>query len=126
MQDVVLVGVIEGDGDEQAQGIGPWHGLAQVFEFLLQRAAGEVGHDQVGRAFVLAVVNDGDDVGTPQARQGFGLALEALEDALQVGGGEAVSAQDFDGDVAFEAGVVGLIDGRHPALAELFQNVVAS
>ncbi|MBV6433866.1 MAG: hypothetical protein IANPNBLG_04100 [Bryobacteraceae bacterium] len=126
MDHVLAVGEVQrlGDGQQQADRLPP--GNRSLLDAALERPAGQVFHHQVGTFLIFAEIGHFDDMGMRQPRQGFRLALEAFERALQDFRGKALRADDFHRYVRLEAGVVGFVDGRHPALAELFEDVVAS
>ncbi len=50
----------------------------RIAQYLLQRAAGNQLHGDVGDAVVLADLEDGDDIGMVEPRRGARLAQEAL------------------------------------------------
>ena len=82
-------------------------------------------HDDVlavGR-LVEAEVEDLDDVGVHEPRDGQRLAPEARDELAVVG---EVLGQQLDGDVALEARVEGAHDGRHAADAEPLAQLVAA
>ena len=79
-----------------------------------QRLALEEFADNVLLAGLDAEVVDRDDVGMIERGDGAGFAFEA---AAKISG-STVFAQDFDGDIAVEAGVAGAIDFAHAADAE--------
>ena len=58
--------------------------------------------------------------------QRLGLALEALQHTLQHERAEDLPPDDLDGDLAFQARILGLVDQRHPAFAQLLKDAVAS
>ncbi len=95
-------------------------------QFLLQRPARQIGHDQPGLLLVLAVIQHLDDVGMRQAGERLGFAFEADQGALQDVGSQVFRADDLDRHVRLQAGVVGFIDGRHAPFAELLKDVIAS
>ena len=78
-------------------------------------------HDDEIAAAVRGDVVDDDDVRVAEGRGGLGLLDEALP---AVGVGHLVGGQDLDGDGPVEVGVLGLVDGAHAALADLFEDPV--
>ena len=76
-----------------------------------ERFAFEEFADDVLLADLDAEIVDGDDVGVIERGDGAGFALEAAAEI----GGCAVFAQNFDGDIAVEAGVAGAVDLAHAA-----------
>jgi hypothetical protein len=80
VDDPLAVGAVERAGDAGQQG----HFARRTRPTLQpvgQRAAGQIGHDQVGLAAVLTVAEDGHDGWVAQPLQHVGLALEALAEA---------------------------------------------
>src|ERR1700722_13084654 len=77
--------------------------------------------DEVGRAVVFANVVDGEDVWMVQRGDGAGFLLEAAE---AVGVFRKSLREDFDGDVAAEAGVFCTEDFAHSASADWRDNFV--
>src|SRR5512136_38760 len=80
-----------------------------------QRLALDVLHGQVGRTFMLAYLVQRGNVRMVQGGDGPGLALEALAE---------LGLDELQGDATAQAGVAGLIDHTHAALAELLLNLV--
>ena len=74
-------------------------------------------------ALVEAEVEDLDDVGVHEPRDGQRLAPEARDELVVVG---QVLGQQLDGHVALEALVEGAHDGRHAADAEALAQLVAT
>ena len=68
-----------------------------------------------------ADVEDGQDIRVVQSGDGTGFALEPLQ-ALRAAG--HLSGQDLDCDVAAEARVSSAVHHAHPALAELFSDLI--
>lgn len=81
-----------------------------------QRLAGDEPHRDVRRAARDARVVDGADRRMVDARRRGGLAPEAAQHRLGAGAEVGV---DLQGDGASEAGILGLVDGRLPAAADL-------
>ena len=90
---------------------------------LAQGLARHVLHGQEDVAVVLALVEDGDDVGVRERGGRAGLAAEAGDEALVV---HQVLAHDLQGDVAVEPLVDGQVDGRHPAVGDATDHAIAS
>src|SRR5262249_52086733 len=85
-------------------------------------AAGEVLEHGEGGAVVLADVEDADDVGVGELRQGAHLTCEAAREARLVEDG---GARHLDDDVALQDGVAGVVDVGRDDLAEPGEDVVA-
>ena len=92
-----------------------------IVDEVLQREAIEEFHGDEGAALGFADVIDGADVGMIKGGGGFGLALEACE-GLGISGD--VIGEEFEGDVAVEADVFGLVDHAHTSATELFGDAV--
>lgn len=90
---------------------------------ILQTAAGQVLEHRERRPQVLAHIEDADHVRVAQADQRLHLAREPLGE-LRRGG--AARPRDLDDDFRPEVAVPRLVDDAHPALAELFEQVVAA
>jgi hypothetical protein len=89
-----------------------------LFLDVVEAGAVDQFHHDVGLAVFLAVAVDLDDVGVVDGGQGAGLLQELFdEDAVLADG----LLHDLDGDGAAEGFVIGLVDGAHAALAELFE-----
>ena len=89
---------------------------------LLERPPREILHRDVVRPLGLAAVVDGDDVRVREPRSVLRLAPEALDERV-VGGVPVV--EDLDRDAPAELLVLGEIDVRHPAGAQLADDPVA-
>jgi hypothetical protein len=89
---------------------------------LLQAPALDDFHGDVVRPLGLTAVVDRDDVGMREPRRGLCLAAEPLDEELVV---RVTVVQDLDGDAAPELLVLGQIDVRHAARAELPEDAVA-
>ena len=97
--------------------------VAAGLEALAERAAAHQLHDHEHAAGVLADVVDRHDVRVRrEPRGGAGFALEALAGALVLG---EVRGKHLDRDGAAEQLVMGLPDGRHPAVGEMADDAVA-
>ena len=105
--------VVDGDRDRRA---------AAREDQLLQRAPVEVLHRDVVGALGLAAVVDRDDVLLREARCVLGLAAEALDELLVT---RVPVVEDLDRDAAPELLVLGEVDVRHAARAELAHDAVA-
>ena len=90
---------------------------------LLERAALQVLHRDVGPAVGLAAVVDGDDVGVVEARRGLRLAPEALDELAVLG---IALRHDLERDLAAEARVLRQVDGRHAADTQAPEHAVAA
>ena len=88
-----------------------------------ERLAGEMFHDEVGRAVVAADVVERADVRVRERGDGAGLPLEARA-AVRIGA--QFGGEDLDGDRAVEAGVAGLVDLAHAAGADSRLDLVGS
>ena len=122
------VGVVNGVGErgEEAGGLLGTEAPAfrrALLQFGLERWPLDVLHDHVVPVALGVEVVDLQDVGMAQTGDGVRLALEAANEILVLG---HVRVQDFEGDVAVEAGLVRLVDLRHPALAEQRDEVIFS
>ena len=120
---LVAVGVVERGGDLPGDGQRLGQGqLPLALEPLPQRAAFHVGHDVEEEAAGLAGIVDRQDVGVGQA----GGELDLAEEPVGADGGREVGAEDFQGDLAVVAEVLGQEHDGHPALAELALEDVAA
>jgi hypothetical protein len=88
-----------------------------------QGLAFEQLEDDVRRAFVLANVEDHEDVGVVQGPRGLRLLREA---ALTIGITGSVPVQDLDRDLAGEARIAGAVDLAHPSRAERREDLVGA
>ena len=96
-------------------------GLRPRFKRLAQLFAFEQFGDDIGRAFVLADIVDGEDVRVIERRGGAGFLLEA---AQTVGITGELGGQHLDRDLATESRVFCQIDLAHSAGAELRDNLI--
>ena len=80
-------------------------------------------HDDERPARVLAVVVDGDDVRVVERGGGLGLLAETRG---EVGVAQVLGTEQLEGDVAAEPGVVGAVDGRHPAAAKELDQAIST
>jgi hypothetical protein len=118
-------GVGRGEGrqhlDDHADGGAQGQGPALGDQLLQGAAGGEVHHDPVDLALGADVV-DGEDVGMVQARHGLGFVVQAPAHA----GARGVGAQQLDGAVDAQLGVVGQPDDGHASRAEDAAELVAT
>ena len=89
----------------------------------MQRARGEVGHDDVGQALSFAEIKDRDDVRMAQAPQELDFSLEA---GMKLGVVGEIGGKNLDRHPALVARVGRQEDARHASLADLFQKVVVA
>ena len=92
-------------------------------DLVAQRGPRQPFHDEVGQRVVLAVVQDGHDVGMDEPRRKAGFLLEPLAHA---GEGLRLRAEDLHGDRSLEAVVEGVEDACHAAFAEHATDAVAA
>jgi len=85
-----------------------------VTDDMFQRGAVEVFHDDIRLAVLLADVVDGADIRMVERGGGSGLAAEALERQPVSG---YIFGEEFEGDEAVKASVLGLVDDAHAAAA---------
>lgn len=112
------VGDLHGEIEEKRScegGRGAAGAIAGGREIFPQGVALEELHGDEGQAFVLTEFEDGADVGMTEGSEDFSFAFEA-GDALGVGG--EGGGQDFESDIAAEAGVAGAVHLAHAAGAE--------
>src|SRR6266516_1391222 len=123
MGDAVPVGVVERVADlaEQRRG-----GLGVEPPARLQHRpqglAVDQLHDDEGQAALLTGVVDRHDVGVGEPRRGAGLAVELLAEVAVAG---ELGAGDLERDDPVELPVVRPVDGRHPALRDERDHLVA-
>jgi hypothetical protein len=119
----VVMRMVEGAGDlmgeiecevERKLGLAP--------EQIAEGLAPDVGHGVPEHAAILARVEDGKDVGVVEARGQADLAQEAL--GTERGG--KLGTEHLEGDGPVVAEVVGQIDDRHPAAADLVLEPVSA
>ena len=98
--------------------------LANWKRLALERRAEGLAFEEFADDVLLAALDaevvDGDDVGVVEGSDGAGFALEA---GAEIGGGSGRTrrrglAENFDRDVAIEAGVAGAVDLAHAADSE--------
>jgi len=119
----VIVDIVQSlrDGKQQLYGFLPGHGFSQpVFE----RAAGQINHDQIRRAFVLTVINDTHDIGMRKPAQRFGFALKPFEDHFHFIGRKGFAPNYFYRNFTFKACIVSLVDRCHTTLSEQFKYLI--
>jgi hypothetical protein len=97
-------------------------GLAAPDE-LLQAAPGQIAHDDIGQALVLAVIVDGQDVGMFQVGDDIHLALETF---VKAGVVQQMTRQHFDGNRAVHRLLAGAVHRRHAAPPDLVEDFVLS
>jgi hypothetical protein len=88
---------------------------------MLQIPALEQFHDDVGNAFVLAEIVNGNDVGVPEASRGGRLVSEPRKHP-----GVAVGDQSLDGDLAPYGRVEAAKDASETAVPKLGQDFVSA
>ena len=118
----VPVGVVERGGHLGGQAHRVAHRqLLLAAEPVAQALAVHERHDVVRGAVHLPAVDQAEDVGVLQRRDGLDLTQEALgaDDGGQLG------AEDLDGDLAVVLEVLGEVDRGHAALAQLALEAVA-
>ena len=108
-----------GDLDAEFEQAGEVHGLAG--DGVFQRVAFEEFHGDERAAFEFADVVNGANVGVVQGRGGACFAAETFDG---LGVLRNVVGKKFQGDVAAEAGVLGLVDDAHAATAQFTEHVV--
>jgi hypothetical protein len=81
-------------------------------------------HGDVGRALVLAVVEDRDDVGMREASGRMRLTLEARAHVVELLGSEAVGAQHLEGHGPLDHGIERLIHDAHCPAPDLVAQLV--
>jgi len=111
VHDAVGVGLVKGVGGLRADGDDLLDGDAAAGDALTEVFAFEQLHHHVGLAGVLADVVDGRDMGVVEGAGGTGLAQEALAHAVHL----KVLAEQLDGHLAVQAGVVGTVNLAHSA-----------
>jgi hypothetical protein len=121
MDDALGVGGVEGVGDFEGdfeEGV-EVEGVA--VDAMLKGGAVEILHGDEGLAVLFADVVDGADVGVVQGGGRLGFAFEAGEGLGILGD---VVGEEFQGDVAVKARVLGFVDNAHAAATELFEHAV--
>ena len=108
---VEAIGNFDGDVEELGNFDGP------ALDAVLKSLPFEKFHGDEGAAFEFANIVNGADVGVIEGGSGAGFAMEALDGLGIIGN---VVGEEFEGDVAAEAGVLGFVDHAHPAAAEFF------
>jgi hypothetical protein len=111
-----------------AQRVGDLGGVSQrlvergpLFQHTVERTSFDESHDHEIDARICRDVVNGDDVGMVERGRGLRLLHEA---ALAFRIRDALRRQNFDGDVAVQVGVEGLVDHAHPSRAHLLQDLV--
>ena len=125
MDEILTVGVIQCfcNRQQQLHCFLPGHGFSKpLFECPTRQEV----HHKIRNTILFPKIVDVDNVWMCQACQGLCFALETLEDVLKHGRGELVDPDDLDGNLPFQAGVVGFVDSCHPALSQLLEDVIAT
>ena len=124
MDDLELMGVAETVANLDQERNPLRHGKGTPASLMLaERLAFEVGHDQIEQPVGgLAQAKDGADVGMVEPGGDGGFPPEPL-DRRRVSG--QPGDQDLDGDRSAGVDLLGLIDVRHPAFAQLPVDLVA-
>src|SRR3990172_581902 len=94
---------------------------AASLEHVFERAAFDVFHHDECETLGLAIVVDGHNVRMIELGDGARFALEALAELGILG---EVRRENFDSDVALQAGLVGFVDARHAAFAQKLKDFV--
>ncbi len=125
VNDRILVGIFQGarQGNQVAGCLCPGDGL--VRHPLFERPARQVFHDQERVPAKLSKIQDPDNVGMVEARQGTPLAFKTMDGLGSRFTRQAVSADDLDRHQGFRLRIVRLENSRHPAFADLFQDLIA-
>jgi hypothetical protein len=98
------------------------HGETAAADMRLQAGAAQVLHGEVGLPLLFAQVVDDDDVAVRQLSRCARLTEEPLADLGVV----ADDCRDvLDGDRAAQQRVEGFVDNAHPAVADLFDDLVS-
>ena len=121
MDDPPAVGRVQAVRDLDSQIKQLFDSQGALLERVLQRAALQQLHGDEGAAFVIADIVDGANVGMVQRRSGSRLAQEAFQRGAVFGG---ILRKEFEGNLAAQAGVLGLIDDSHAAAAQFLQYAV--
>ena len=95
--------------------------LAALFHILLERDAVDEFHDDILR-FTAAHVVDRDDVRVREHCDGLRLVAEAAAEVRVLG---KVAFEHLDRDETVQAVALGLVDDRHAAAADDFEQLVA-
>jgi hemolysin III len=115
------VGVIQGRSDLVEKVDDFLQGQVAALEHIFECAAVQVAHDDIRRVVAAIEVVNWQNMGVFQASDQPRLTLEThyshfiAADAL---------ADDLDGHIAIDAGLVGAVDSGHPAPSNLFKHVV--
>jgi len=121
MDDAFGVSGVEGVSDFNGQRQQSLHGHGTTGDLVLQRHALKELHGDEGVAVLLANVVDGANVGMIEGRGSLGFAPKASE-SMRIA--SDIGREEFQGDAAVEADVLGLIDHAHSAAAEFFEDEV--
>ena len=114
MNDALVMGVLHGTGQDLDQAGGDGRRLGRAFQGLVQAAALEVLHRQVGQALVLADLEHLHDVGVLQAGRRPAPRPEA---APLLGVGVDARQDHLEGDNAIQGDVPRLVTAPMPPLA---------
>src|SRR5436190_12751403 len=124
MHDPALVSVIQGAGEAGDEGQGLREGDSPVgFEESAQVLARQVFHDHVGRAGLLAVIKNADNVRVLKFGNHLRFAVEAMA-KVRVRGERA--RKNFDRNRRAERGMDGFINLGHAAASNQFQVLVSA
>lgn len=97
---------------QQGQRAFPHHAVSQ-------RAPRNIGHHQIGKVFLFAVLKNGQDVGMLQRGHRVGLAAETLQEALaSVSIGQPGEHQHLDCHLPMRAGLLRQVDHPHPSASQ--------
>ncbi len=109
---------VGGLDDDRYELVGPKEAACRR-EALCERATFAQLHDEervtTRRRIARLDVEDGDDVGVVDRRERAGLQVEPFRDEWF---GRQCRQEQFDRDIAIEAGIVGLVHDGHPPSAE--------
>ena len=106
------VGGVEGLGYLQPEGDGAVHWRRALGELIGERPAFEKFHDEERHAVLFANVEERADVRVIEARDGAGLARQAIESARVR---ERPGGEDLHGHIAVEPRIAGAIHFAHAA-----------
>ena len=123
VHDAESVGCSEGAEDLAHHEHHPLAGQRSSGDLVAQGGSGQALHHQVRSGVVLAVVEDGDDVGMRELCRDPRLALEPRAHARQ---GERLRSKDLDRHRAFEPLVEGVEHPGHAAFAQQPMEAVAA
>ena len=123
MNDAIAVRVRERREELERQGGGDLgrHRAALLQELAQGRAADELDDEVLLGLVGLADVEDLDDVRVAELGHRLRLGVEARDDLARIA---QVGMDDLDGDLAPEAAIARAVHGRHPAVADLLEDLV--